>query len=163
MKVLLKMLVFAAALAAACPSAFAQAGRIRLRTMLKSEVSTSFMRSFLDEGFSDNELTQDGDLLVRRSGINTYIRVDEGKALLMLRTSWGASDSISENRAARIVNRWNREHVFSTATCDEERFMLRYYMTYEGGLSAENLNDSLLWFFSIAEGFGKYLDEEDAI
>ncbi len=129
----------------------------------KQEVSPLTLRSILSSNYSNNELDSDGDLLIRKDGISIFVFVDTERELLKFRTQWSSSDSISENRAIKIVNNWNNDKIFSKAIYSKKRFRLEYDLTFMGGINSINLNDSLDWFFSIAQGFGNYLSEEDAI
>ena len=131
--------------------------------LAKSEVSPLTLRSILSSNYSNNELDADGDLIIRKYGLNILVLVDSERELLQIRTTWSSSDSISENRAIKLVNNWNNDKFFSKAVYSKKRFRLEYDLTFMGGINSINLNDSLDWFFSIAQGFGNYLSEEDAI
>ena len=130
--------------------------------LAKDEVSPVALQSLLSDKYPDNKIDGDGDLYIKRNGIHTYVFVEESQVLIKLYTRWEA-DSISENRALRLVNSWNADKVFSKASYEDGHFILRYFITYEGGINAVNFNDSLAWFFSVASEFGKKLEEEDAI
>lgn len=129
----------------------------------KDEVTPAALQSLLSDDYPGNKIDDDGDLYIKRNGINAYVFVEEGQVLLKFYTRWAASDSISEPRALRVVNGWNNDKVFATASYEDGRFVLRYFVTYEGGINATNFNDSLAWFFSVATEFGKKLEDEDAI
>lgn len=129
----------------------------------KGGVSTSALKALLSDKFPDAKIDEDGDLLIKRNGINTYVFVEDKKVLLKFFTRWSASDSVSASRALKIVNKWNCDKVFTVASYDDKKFILRYYLSYEGGVNATNFNDSLEWFFSLSSAFGNMLSDEDAI
>ena len=138
--------------------------RVFSRNITKSDVNPINLRSILTDSYSNNELDSDGDLLIRKNGISAYVFVEESQILLKFITQWSASDSISDTRAIKLVNKWNEEKVFATAYfTTNKRFRLEYYLSYECGVNAENFNDSLDWFFALAKTFGQRLEEEDAL
>lgn len=132
----------------------------------KNEVKSDAVKELI---LKDYDIFQydDGDIKVSYDGVNILIMVDEDRSILKFKTYWLASDSISQQRALKLVNQWNIDKIFTTAIFDTDEkgsyFTLEYFLTTAGGINSQNLNDTLDWIFSIADGFCKYLDEEDAI
>lgn len=131
--------------------------------LAKGEVTTRRLKELLSDKFPDSEIDGDGDLLVKRDGTNAYVFVEDKKVLLKFFTRWNAASTISEARAVGLANKWNCDKVFTVASHEDGKFILRYYMSYEGGINAANFNDSLEWFFSLSRAFGETLSSNNAI
>ena len=132
----------------------------------RDQVSDFSLPLLLDKSaYDDSGMDEDGDLYVKRGGITIYVFPDTERALLKFSTGWRSSGSISENRAVRLVNKWNYDTVLARAiyAADDGAFLLQYHLTFEGGLNGVNYTDTLDWLFRIAQAFEEYLDNEDAI
>ncbi len=138
-----------------------------MKTLEKEDVSVDTIQELLDEKFKDNEIDEDNDLAIHVDGVHLYVMVDEDKSVIRFNTRWQAADTLSENRAARIMNVWNNSKMFSTAyfwkTDEKNIIMLDFYITFEGGINEVNLNDSLKWFLGSTLEFNDRLKDEDAI
>lgn len=143
-------------------------GSIFAQTLSKGMISSDSLCDLISDDFEIYQY-DDGDIRVTYKDYKIFINFDSKRNLLKFDSYWPASENISENRAYKLCNTWNRDKVFTTAYFDmdeeeEERyFALEYFLTTYGGINADTLNDSLDWIFNIADGFGDYLSEEDAL
>ncbi len=137
------------------------------QNLTKSQVKPDTVKQLINPEYTVFQY-DDGDIKVSYDGVNILIMTDEERSLIKFRTFWMASNHISLNRSLKLVNNWNENKVFTTAIYGENDdgshfFALEYFITTYGGLNADNLNDTLDWIFSLADGFATYLNEEDAL
>ena len=127
------------------------------------KIDAKTLRDRLASKYDNIEVDDDGDIVIHTDEKHIFIMLDDERKFLRLNTRWNKGESISENRAARVMNAWNEKKIFTTAYLWGDTFMLDYYMSYEGGLNFTNLTDSLNWFLIGANQFGDMLKDEDAI
>ena len=126
-------------------------------------VSTQALLGLLKDAYAEMAgIDDDGDLRIDAGGIKIYVEVDE-REFIKVYSIWRKAESISDNRLFRILNAWNREKIFATASSMGDRIYLEYFLCTEGGINAKNFNGTLEWLFSVADKFNRYLADEDAI
>lgn len=133
-------------------------------SIAKKDMTPNMLLMVMDEELGKSAFfDDDGDLIIESGGIFFLIQVDRERAFIKFSSQWRAQDGISEAKAYKIVNDWNSDTVFATAFLWKERFRLEYFVSFEGGLSAENFNDTLHWLFSVASAFDEHLRSEGVI
>lgn len=131
--------------------------------LAKDDVTSLQLQAMLFPEYTNSEIDEDGDLRIIQDGIVMYVIVDSKRSLIKFLSEWAAGDSISDNRAHKLMNSWNTNTIFATAYYAKNRFALEYYLPYEGGVSKTNFNASLKYLIQLSKGFGKHLAEEDAL
>ena len=131
----------------------------------KDDVSSENLKKMLDgTKYEDSaSIDDDGDLLIQYDSINYFAIVNSESNYIKFVTAWEKSDSVNENRIARIMNKWNNDKVFTRACADGSNIELDYFLTCEGGINKANFTDTLNWLFAIADSFNSFLKDEDAI
>lgn len=129
----------------------------------RTVIDVEAIRDMLSSEYDDNEVDDDGDLVVHLNGNHFYIMLDDERKVIRFNTRWSKGDSISDNRAARVMNNWNEKKIFTTAYRWQNKFMLDYHMTYKGGINSTNLNEAFEWFCVGAKQFADMLIDEDAV
>ncbi len=144
-----------------CLTCFAFANEIK-----KSQVSTQELLELLNSDYKEiATIDEDDDLRIADEslGIKLFATVDSDRVFIKFTTGWKKSDNISDARLSKIINWWNYNKIFATASWNDSSIHLEYFMAFDGGVNSENFNSTIEWLFSIAEAFGEYLEGEDAI
>ena len=131
--------------------------------LLADDVSAETVRDILASDYENIEIDEDGFIIIHKDEMHFIIGLDDERKYIRFASCWQKGDSISENRATRVMNTWNKKKVFTTAYFNDDSFWLEFYMTYKGGLNSANLLETLEWFIVGANQFGPMLDDEDAI
>ena len=135
------------------------------QNLTKEQVSIENIRLLLAGHYDKNEIIDDGSLRITDSkGMVLFIKVDEKRGLIWIQSAWGSNGKVSESTAYEIVNEWNLYHVpIATTAYGRDLFWFQYCMSFEGGINAENLNDTIDWGFSQFLNFGEFLDSKGAL
>ncbi len=86
-----------------------------------------------------------------------FIEVREKNKIIWFETFVSSDPSFSYEDCIKIVNNWNSNRSFSTVSFENNEFHIQYYMTYKGGIHADNFNDTIEWVFSSAFYFEDYV------
>lgn len=142
-----------------CSTIFAQ-------TLSKDEIKQSSLAKLISRDYSVYQY-DDGDIKVSYDGMNVHLILDTERGILKFRTYWKGAASIKESDAVKLVNNWNKDKIFTTAIYDKDDdgcyFSLEYFITTVGGTNAAAINDILDWIFCIADSYGYYLSEANAL
>ena len=58
---------------------------------------------------------------------------------------------ISDQEGIFLANDWNQNKIFSIVCWEKGLFRIEYYIPFNGGIHADNLNAALDWFISIRD------------
>ena len=129
-----------------------------------SSVTAQALKNMLNNNYASLAVVdKDGDLCIQNEGIYVYITIDENRKLLNFFTTWTVEKQVSENRMARLLNKWNADKIFLIAYNRDKLIYLDYYLCFDGGIDSANFNRTLELIFGIAKSFNDYLLEEDVL
>lgn len=129
-----------------------------------SSVTAPALKNMLNDDYASLAVVdEDGDLYLKNDGIYVYITIDAKRKLLNFFTTWTVEKQVSENRMARLLNKWNADKIFLIAYNRDKLIYLDYYLCFDGGIDSENFNRTLELIFGISKSFNDYLREEDVL
>ena len=128
------------------------------RSLFCEEVSAKTLCALLNEHYAADVKLYEADNDFVLSG-TVDVRVDASNKMLDFYTFYLAKNALSDAQALRLANSWNKEKIFLNASWDGERFLLHYFMTYDGGIHADNLNATLDWYFDLCSDFVRYCEK----
>jgi len=129
----------------------------------EEEISLDKLMGIFKAAFFTAELDSDGDLVIRDSGVNTFMKVDDDRKILTMFSLWGLKSSFSDADKWQLANRLNDELiVVRFAVPRPDTLWCDYQMLYEGGLSAFQIVNTYKRFVSVCRGACEK-DEADII
>ena len=79
--------------------------------------------------------------------------------LICFETYVSADSSLTLEECAKIANDWNNRHSFATVSFNQGEFYIQYYLSFSGGLHADNFNDTIEWVLASSFHFENYLKD----
>lgn len=130
------------------------------KSLFPEEVNANNLYELIDVKYKmeDVLIAEDNSSLILPGSI--LLTVYRKSAVISFEAFFSDYENFDSSKALRIVNEWNKEHVFSTASWRDTYFVLSYYMTFAGGVHADNLNETIDWFYAMYYGFGEFLVKE---
>ena len=126
-------------------------------SLFAEEVSPKNLYNLLSDDYKAHAaLNEDTQELVINNAV--VIRVQKERALLTFETYMNPP-AISVAECEHIANEWTRNRIFSRAYYDDEVFYLDYFLCFDGGIHADNLNNTLDWFFTLASDFVSFMEQ----
>lgn len=88
-----------------------------------------------------------------------YITFEPERQLICLVSYVVPAKKLAKSECVDIANGWNQKQIFLIMCYDEDAFRAEYYLSYAGGINADNLNSSLDFYFRILGNFAGALKD----
>lgn len=79
--------------------------------------------------------------------------------LIGFETFVSTDSSLNTEECIKIANEWNNRHSFATVSFSENEFYIQYFMSFIGGIHADNFNDTIDWVLASSFHFENFLKE----
>ncbi len=79
--------------------------------------------------------------------------------LIGFETFVSTDSSQSTEECIKIANEWNNRHSFATVSFSENEFYIQYFMSFIGGIHADNFNYTIDWVLASSFHFENFLKE----
>ena len=129
------------------------------KSLFAEEISARNLFTLLNDRFSTSSVSVDEEKNEIKFSNIAKLCVDSERQLLFMFSYLTPKKILPQDECIKIANEWNQKKIFSIVCWDDDSFRIEYYMTYQGGIHADNLNDSLAWYFDLLYGFFDYLDK----
>lgn len=164
MKLTSKILVL---IALVCNFAFSQyVSADNSKFLHRDGMNVEKMKSVLKPGFQTLSQTSE-NLEVTNGEWKVMLTLDSERSLIKFSSRFEAADGLSAQRAHKLVNQFAKGKIMTipyySVENDGSWFYLDFYMVYDGGVIAENLNSAIGWYFTLCGDLSKMFNEEDAI
>ncbi len=128
------------------------------KSLFPEEVKAASLLSLMDDTYKTDSTVPEDNRIVFANNANLYI--EKNRSLLCFSAYIVPEKEMSEELCIQFANAWNKEKIFLIVCwdTDEKAFRLEYYLSYAGGIHADNLNASLSWFFELTYSFINYLN-----
>lgn len=133
--------------------------------LAEHEVTTQRIQQLFESAFLPIDVDEDGDLVVRDEGINTFVMLDEDKKLISFFTMWRFREGVSEADRTAFCNELNDDLIlvrFSTRAIPRPRLICDYQFLYEGGILPHQVIYAYRTFHRVCAGAMRR-DKDDLI
>ena len=132
------------------------------KSLFQEEVDIQNLKGLLNEKYSSREIRIDeNEQRMTFSGIN--IKVDSKRKIIVFYTFINPEREVSEEDAVRFCNKFNGDKIFLNTYWFDKTFGISYYLTYDGGIHADNFNSTISWFFSLTYDFMDSMTEANML
>ena len=109
------------------------------------------------------ERDKDDDLVIRDEGVNTFIKVDSRRKILVFFSIWGLRSRFSDAEKLRFANQLNDDLILVRFTVPRSDMLwCDYQLLYEGGVTPIQIVNTYRKFVSICRGAARK-DDMDMI
>ncbi len=113
----------------------------------EAEVSLPRVRDILEGDGRSATIDEEGHLVVKREGMKILLRLDPKKKLVIFSVVLAFKAQITRQEKLDLANRLNDHVVFARFTVTREDLLwVDYYLSFEGGILAQQLVSSFSWF-----------------
>lgn len=127
------------------------------RTIYASDVSAYNIRSMIDSQYVTS-VDNDGDIKISNEDGFGYIRIINKVQLIRISASFKKYDKLSHARMIVLANKFNDSKRFlRVCVSDDGSSCCDYYFTYKNGVNAQNLNETIRWFFNLKKSWQDYV------
>ncbi|MBO7124184.1 MAG: hypothetical protein J6V90_13000 [Treponema sp.] len=130
------------------------------KSLFAEEVNAKNVKKLLASKYLDAISSVDEEKNVIAFNNNSiYITFEPERQLICLVSYVVPAKKLDKNECVDIANGWNQKQIFLIMCYDEDAFRAEYYLSYAGGIHADNLNASLDYYFRILGNFAGALKD----
>ena len=115
------------------------------KSLFAEEISARNLFTLLNDRFSTSSVSVDEEKNEIKFSNIAKLCVDSERQLLFMFSYLTPKKSLPQDECIKIANEWNQKKIFSIVCWDDDSFRIEYYMTYQGGIHADNLKEVVLY------------------
>lgn len=130
------------------------------KSLFAEEVNAKNIKNLLAPKYIDAISSVDEEKNVIAFNNNSiYITFEPERQLICFVSYVVPAKKLAKSECVDIANGWNQKQIFLIMCYDEDAFRAEYYLSYAGGVHADNLNASLDYYFRILGNFAGALKD----
>ena len=127
------------------------------KSLFPEEVNAKNLKSLIKTEYADETVLFEKNPNALNILNCLYVEIQEKSNLIWFETFVSSDPSLSSEECIKIANEWNSSHSFTSLSFEKDVFHFQYYMSYKGGIHADNFNNSIDWILGTAFYFENHL------
>ncbi len=122
------------------------------------DVSKERLIQLLKAAYLPVETDKDGDIVIRDSGVNTFILIDSDKKLLNFISIWGFKPRSNETARLKFANKLNDDLIlvrFCVTNTSSPKLYCDYQLSYQDGIAPHQIIQTYRTFQRVCAGAGR--------
>lgn len=127
------------------------------KSLFPEEVNAKNLKALIKSEYADETVLFEKNPNALNIMNCLYVEIQEKSNLIWFETFVSSDPSLSSEECIKIANEWNSSHSFTSLSFEKDVFHFQYYMSYKGGIHADNFNNSIDWILGTAFYFENHL------
>lgn len=126
------------------------------KSLFPEEVNAANLKALLKPEYANGAVLYEKNPAVLNIYDCIFVKVRQNK-LIGFETFVQMDPSLSAQDCVAIANDWNNGQSFATVSFNQNEFYIQYFMSFAGGIHADNFNDTIEWVLASSFYFENYL------
>lgn len=130
------------------------------KSLFPEETDAQKLYELIDDKYKTEQIKLSEDESEITLQANVHLAVFKKSTVIRIFVWMYPKATVSKEECLSLLNDWNKDNIFQTAYLNGDKFELQYHLSFKGGIHADNLNDTLAWFYSMIYGFWEFMNKK---